>query len=76
MKKKINKKLALNKQKISELSDGNLGGVKGGKPETWGDLCFKCTFGPKCWVSELYTACHCETRDFKGCGESYAYLRY
>ena len=69
MKKKTNKKLALNKQKISELSEGNLDGVKGGKVITWTAECKTKTFGWTCeWISELYTACHCEkTRDWTRC---------
>ena len=64
MKKRTNKKLALNKQRISELSGGNLGEVKGG-----------CTTRPcetryeKCLISRERTClCPVDTRDFKGCG--------
>ena len=64
MKKKVNKKLALNKEKISELSRGNMGKIRGGGtsvPETEGEFCYRDTFAAECWISELYTACCPET---------------
>ena len=55
MKKKVNKKLALNKEKISELSRGNMGRIRGGGvdlPETM-------TFGENCLHTDAETHCFC-----------------
>lgn len=68
MKKKTNKKLALNKQKISELSEGNLGDVKGGcsfdirctDPRTLGFACTGTDTGFICPPPDL-------SFDFYGC---------
>ena len=54
MKKKLNKKLILNKQKISELSNGNMKNIKGGRGV---ELCLEVTLDNKC-ISEMNT-CYC-----------------
>ena len=66
MKKRTNKKLALNKQKISELSGGNMGDVKGGC--TTG-FCDTRTFDVRCLVTRKRTClCPTETFDIDRCG--------
>ena len=71
MKKRTNKKLVLNKKKISELSTGELRGAQGGKPKkSFAIDCISPSFGWDCWESELYTACHCETKQVWHCEKS------